>query len=199
MKSSFRWYIIGACALAYIAIGQPALADTHVPSIVGAIGGAPAKVESNVKLAIVSGNNQLFTGPKLTGTPCPYTNGFCNFPAYKVTFSALTVKLTNLGGGVPIANAAIVFTCHMPAGWLCQFSPSGPSNGTTSIVTTDRNGVATLDHMGGNALNTWCYVALNVPPCQSITIGYPGWTVSVTAAYGDLASTTFNLKMLLFY
>src|ERR1700692_1513207 len=120
MKSSFRWYIIGACALAYVAIGQPALADTHVPSVVGAIGGAPAKVESNVKLAIVSGNNQLFTGPELTGTPFPSTNGDRTFPAYKVTYYARAVNVTNLGSSVPIANAAIVVTCHMPAGWLCQ-------------------------------------------------------------------------------
>lgn|GEM_PF-2745073 len=192
MKNAFRRSLASVCAVAFIALGQPAL--PAAPPIAG----ASAKLESNAKLEIVSGNNQLFTGPKLTGTPCPYTNGACNFPAYKVTFSALTVKLTNLGGA-PIANAATVFTCHMPTGWLCQFSPSGPSNGTTSIVTTDGNGVATLNHMGGNALSTWCYFALNSKPCQTITIGYPGWTVTVTAAYSDLASTTFNLKMLLFY
>src|ERR1700676_1863364 len=189
MKSPFRWYLIGACALACIAIGQPTLAATRVAATVG----APSKLESNVKLTIVSGNNQVFTYQQ-PGTPCPYTN--CNWPSMPYTFSALAVKLTTLGG-LPIPYASIVFTFHLPSGpWVCQFKPSGPLTGTISI-TTDRLGVATLNQMRGNALNVWCNYKLKDQPCGGDVVGHPGQLITVAAAYGDnlVVSTTFNLTM----
>lgn len=195
MKNAFQWFLISTFALACIAAGQPTRAETRVV----ATAGAPTKLHSNAKLTIVRGDNQTFTGPKPPGTPCPYTsNANCNWPPVKPTFSALAVKLTDLGG-LPIPNAPIVFTCHLPAGaWACQFTPSGPLNGTISI-TTGRSGVATLDRMAGNGVNIWCNYILNAPPCEGDALGYPGQVVTVTAAYGNIASTTFNLRIVLFY
>jgi len=170
MNEAFRTSIIGVCAIAWSAMGQPALAaDAHAVPIVRSV-----PFVSGAKLAIVSGNNQQ--------QPIHPDPNFSN-ESYRTTFSVLAVKLTT-ASGVLLANAPIVFTCHAPTDWVCQVNPSGGS----MSITTDGNGIATLSQ-GGIGPITY-YGGRN----PEITCPRSGCLVTVTATYGIITSTTFNLQ-----
>jgi hypothetical protein len=92
------------------------------------------------------------------------------------TFSPMAVKLTDPSG------APITFACQKPPYpqqvnnfWACQLTPSGAENGTMSL-NTDANGVATLNQMGGNALQFY----------------YDDGTFTMTTSYGSIASYTMH-------
>jgi hypothetical protein len=186
--------LIAGCTIAAIAIGQPVLAadtrvvptaranDTHV---------VPTKVApmfvAGAKLSIVAGNNQNAT-----------------FLAPYAWFTTLAVKATG-ASGVPIANAPIVFTCHIPGNWSCNLGPMATNQGTingqsTITVIANGDGVASLDQVPANpalqsigakgpfALQAYC----DSTTCKTNKIEF--YQLTVSAAYGTITSTTFNLS-----
>jgi hypothetical protein len=64
------------------------------------------------------------------------------------------VKLVNAAGH-PAAGVQVGFAAGAhPAQMAVQLEPAG---GSATMITTDANGVATLNHMGGNSVS--CYYA----------------------------------------
>jgi hypothetical protein len=161
-KSVSTYYATGAFA---INVSGPTLKP--IAFHLTAVNPPPVAVTyvSGAKLAVTSGNDQTRD-----------RNG-SGVPGGIATFGALQVKLTN-ASGAPIANAPVVFSCHVPGSWACQFDPSGADRGTMS-VNTDANGLATLNRMGGNGASLY----------------YGSGAFTITAAYGSIASTTFNLTV----
>jgi hypothetical protein len=94
-------------------------------------------------------------------------------PGGIASFGAISVKLVS-GTGTPLANVPITFSCHVPGSWTCRFDPTGTDGGTYTVA-TDANGIATLNRMGGNAMN----------------VSFGSGAFTVTAAYGTQI-TTFN-------
>jgi hypothetical protein len=117
----------------------------------------------NASLTILSGDNQ--TVPRVTttadqGTPMAF-------------FTPLSVHLTD-SSGAPLSGQQITWSSSAPeAGMAVQIDPSdtGPV-----VVTTDSNGVATLDGMAGSSAQVY----------------FESGDFTVVASYGTV-SATFNL------
>jgi len=191
MKNYFRMFLIGTCAIACIAVGRAALA---VDKPAAPIGLAP-KVDAQVKLAIVSGNNQvaLMTPPVGNYATLPPPKGN---PALQ---SPLSVKITN-ADGKPIAHAPIVFTCHPWTGWTCQISQDGNKTDTITIMTNE-SGVAQINAFGLYASCSQSWWNAPTGP-RTGNGGFGPLTFTVATAYGitpatGITSATFNV--LLYY
>ena len=102
---------------------------------------APASAAATLNvLTLGNGNNQVVK------------RGGSDIPGGKANFGPLSVTLKN-AAGKPIANTRVNFLCQTPnQGMACQLEPAG---GASSALTTDANGVATLNHMGGNSITVY--------------------------------------------
>jgi hypothetical protein len=88
---------------------------------------------------IVSGNNQT---AQRKGS---------SVPGGTATFGPLVVLVTD-AGGKPASGVTVDWTCSAPGQMACQLSPGG-GGGVPS--TSDSNGHATLNQMGGNSVSTY--------------------------------------------
>ena len=123
------------------------------------VGGSPS-----LSTTIVAGNNQSVAR---TGTQDP--GGDANF-------APLQVKVLN-ANGTPASGVQVGFQVgSAPPGMDVQFYPAG--GGGTALVTTDANGIATLNYMGGKSMV--CYYASGPFTIQAYTTG------------GSLTPVTFN-------
>lgn len=126
------------------------------------VAAAPAVAQT---VTIVAGDNQHLPrqGSEVNG-------GIARFQPLRV--------LVRDPAGQPVPNAPVTFHCNtgnrdMP----CQLTPSGSDNGVLT-VNTGHDGVATLDRMGGYALNVY----------------YADGSLTVDARY-QRASATFHLRV----
>jgi hypothetical protein len=151
-----------ATGVATIAVSGPSLKPTSFTLTTTNPPPVTVSYVAGAKLAISAGNNQR-VGRSGSGVQ-----------GGTASFGPLTVLLTG-PTGAPIANAPITFVCHVPGTMACQFDPSGADHGTYT-VTTGSNGVATMNRMGGNSMSLY----------------YGSGAFTVTASYGNVASSTFN-------
>jgi hypothetical protein len=117
------------------------------------------------KLTVVAGGNQHV----------PRSGN--QVPGGVAKFAPMAVRLVG-PDGKPVANAPIHFNCGRNVNWACQLTPSGAENGQMDIY-TDGNGVATLNKMGGNALEFY----------------YAAGPRQVHVTYGNIASVTIHFTV----
>ncbi|MFI5350011.1 MAG: hypothetical protein ACHQ2Z_10740 [Elusimicrobiota bacterium] len=114
-------------------------------------------------LTIVSGNSQVVK------------RGGSDIPGGKANFGPLSVVIKD-SNGKPIAGRRVNYLCQTPnQGMACQLSPAGDAS---ALTTTDANGVATLNQMGGN----------------SITVYYASGKFTVQAAADGVPAVNFSLE-----
>ncbi len=115
-------------------------------------------------LTITAGNNQSVQRSGL------------QIPGGIATFKPLAVDLRNRSGE-PISGATVDFVCKAPSAMACQLDPSG--SGSVE-ATTDANGTATLNRMGGS----------------SVSVYYASGKFQVTAAADGAEPVAFDLQAL---
>jgi len=190
MKNHFRMFLIGACAIACITVGRAALA---VDKPAAPIPVTP-KLDTQVKLAIVSGDNQT----SLLAPPLVITSAGIPPPKGNLLPSPLLVKITN-SDGKPIAHAPIVFTCHLWTGWTCQMSQDGNKTDTITVMTNE-SGIAQIN---AGSLYVSCSQSqwkAGISGPRTATGGWGPLPFTVTTAYGitpatGITSATFSMSL----
>jgi hypothetical protein len=93
---------------------------------------------TGLKASLIAGN---FQSVSRTGT---------DLPGGKANFSPLQVKVVT-ASGEPAAGVKVTFSvASKPSEMVVELDPAG---GSSAVVTTDANGIATLNLLGGNSLS----------------------------------------------
>jgi hypothetical protein len=123
---------------------------------------------TGLKASLIAGN---FQSVSRTGT---------DLPGGKANFAPLQVKVVT-ASGEPAVGVKVTFSVNSkPSEMVVQMDPAG---GSSAVVTTDANGIATLNLMGGNSL--CCHSAsgsllINAAPEGGNKLGF-GMTVPAAA------------------
>lgn len=104
----------------------------------------------------------------------------------KAKFAPLQVVVKN-GGGQPIANAPVVFSCATPYAMKCQMEPMGSTRVTSS---TDGSGIATANRMEGNSVVTYYG---DGPFTITATSGASSATFQLASVASDLSNGGANV------
>jgi hypothetical protein len=132
---------------------------------IGVAAATPAFAQNVNTVKIVSGNNQMV---ERSGSAVP--GGIA-------TFGPLTVMVTN-AAGKPLSGVTVDFTCSAPSPAIaCQLNPGG---GGGVPETTNAQGLAVLNMMGGN----------------SASVYYGGGAITVNATGNTFAAVKFTLTAL---